>query len=339
MIIVDLKKEDFLKIQDNIKNSDNGKNNNPSFSFLQSFHWAMIQKNFGSSVYLKGIKEREEIIGFFVAIEKKIFFNKKYWYLPRGPFFLKNNFIFDEFLALFKNIIKKENLLFIRLEPVLNNTEFSDFIKKNKRNIRKTKSIQPDKTSFLNLKYSQEELLKKMAQKTRYNIKIATQKGLQLYEVGLNGFSDFYRLIETTSKRDKFFIHSKDYYYNLIKYNNDFIKLFEVRFENVVLTSGIFCFYLDSVYYLHGASSNEMRNFMAPYFLQWELIKIAQNKGFSYYDFYGVDEKKWPGVSRFKKGFSGQEYLFLGTFDVVFNNFSYNIYIIFRKIRRAMKFL
>ncbi len=340
MIIVDLNKEDFLKIQETLSSTINDiENNNPSFSFLQSWHWAMIQKNFGYSVHLKGIKEGGEVVGFFVAIEKKIFFNKKYWYLPRGPFFLKTNFVKENLIDLFKKIIKKEKLFFIRLEPVLNNSEFSEFFKKNKKNIKKTKNIQPDKTSFLDLNYGQEELLKKMAQKTRYNIKLASKKGLKIQEVGLDGFSSFYGLMETTSRRDKFFIHSEDYYYNLIKYNNDFIKLFEVRFKDKVLASGVFCFHLDTAYYLHGASSNEMRNFMAPYFLQWELIKLAQNQGFRYYDFYGVDDKKWPGVSRFKKGFAGQEYLFLGTFDIVFNNFLYNIYLILRKFKRIIKFL
>jgi lipid II:glycine glycyltransferase (peptidoglycan interpeptide bridge formation enzyme) len=73
---------------------------------------------------------------------------------------------------------------------------------------------------------------------------------------------------------------------------------------------------------------------MAPYLLQWEIIKKAKAAGCKYYDFFGIDEKKWPGVTRFKHGFSGEEIKYPGTFDMIFNLTSYNLYRILRAIRR-----
>ena len=90
---------------------------------------------------------------------------------------------------------------------------------------------------------------------------------------------------------------------------------------------------------MHGASSDEFRNLMAPYILQWKVIGEAKNRGFKYYDFCGVDENKWPGVTRFKKGFGGEAHSFLGAFDYIINRNFYLFYMIIRKIRRFIKFL
>ena len=57
---------------------------------------------------------------------------------------------------------------------------------------------------------------------------------------------------------------------------------------------------------------------MAPYFLHWELIKIAGCEDMDEYDLWGIDEKRWPGVTRFKRGFGGKEVQYIGSFDLVF---------------------
>jgi lipid II:glycine glycyltransferase (peptidoglycan interpeptide bridge formation enzyme) len=86
---------------------------------------------------------------------------------------------------------------------------------------------------------------------------------------------------------------------------------------------------------MHGASASKYRNVMAPYLLQWHAIKLAKNLGYKYYDFYGVDEDKWPGVTRFKKGFGGREVNYPGTFDLIFNRRWYSVYRMVRKARRT----
>ena len=132
----------------------------------------------------------------------------------------------------------------------------------------------------------------------------------------------------------------------------DFIKLYLAEFdpsipqsdseqassgqERKIIAGNIVSFFGNTATYVHGASSNEYRNVMAPYLLQWEVIKIVQEKGYKYYDFYGIDEKKWPGVTRFKLGFSGNIVEYPGTFDLAFDNLWYNMYKVLRKIRRLV---
>jgi len=70
--------------------------------------------------------------------------------------------------------------------------------------------------------------------------------------------------------------------------------------------------------------------------LHWEMIKLAKKQGYKYYDFYGIDEQKWAGITRFKKGFSTEETNYSGAFDVVFNKGWYLVYKIFKKIRKII---
>lgn len=335
MKIIDLKKIDFLKIQEDFLKQKNSLIDPEDISFLQSFQWAEIQEKCGEKIILKSLEINDKKIGFFLAIEKKIWNSNKYWYLPRGPiFFDKNQSFWSDFFLSLKEEMKNKKLKFIRLEPVNNN--FLDYYSTT-NDLIKTTDIQPSKTSFLNLELSEDDLLKKMAQKTRYNVRLAKKKGLKFLELGPNGYEEFWKLIATTSKRDNFFIHSKKYYQNLIEYNNSFIKLLAASFQGDILAIGIFSFFGSTVSYLHGASSNSYRNLMSPYLLHWELIKQAKKDGFKYYDFYGVDEKKWPGVSRFKNGFNGQSFCFPGTFDYVINKRFYLMYKFFRQVKRRVK--
>jgi len=70
--------------------------------------------------------------------------------------------------------------------------------------------------------------------------------------------------------------------------------------------------------------------------LQWHLISTAQKYGYKYYDFYGISEIKWPGVTRFKTGFGGEVVNYPGTFDYIISPFWYKIYNFLRRLRRLI---
>jgi len=114
------------------------------------------------------------------------------------------------------------------------------------------------------------------------------------------------------------------------------IKLYFAEYNNKVIASNIMTFFGDMVTYVHGSSSDQDRNVMAPYLLQWTIIQQAKNLGYKHYDFYGIDETKWPGVTRFKRGFGGTEINYPGTFDVIFNSFLYKSYQVLRWLRRKI---
>jgi len=73
---------------------------------------------------------------------------------------------------------------------------------------------------------------------------------------------------------------------------------------------------------------------MAPHLLQWEQIREAKRYGCSEYDFWGIDEKKWPGVTRFKRGFGGREIKYIGTWDFALDKKWYLLYRGAQRFRR-----
>lgn len=292
--------------------------------FLQSFAWGEISLKEGEEVFRSGAAHQGKLLAVATLIKKNLPLNNFYWYAPRGPLGSAAGIAF--LISAIKKL--KPRPVFLRFEPSRLESANPEFIK--------SADLQPQKTLLLDLATSEEALLKAMHPKTRYNIRLAEKKDIEIVSGTASDFAEFWRLLSLTGERDAFRLHSKKHYQNLIGANQEFIKLFFARYQGKNIAAGLFSFFGDKVTYLHGASDNEFRNLMAPYLLQWEIIKMARSAGYKYYDFYGIDEKKWPGVTRFKLGFGGREVSYQGTFDVVFKPGAYRLYRLARKIRRLL---
>lgn len=295
--------------------------------FLQSWFWGEIIGKNGETLKRYGVVEGGEILAAASMVKRPLFGPFFYWYVPRGPIGEKRavEFLLEE--------LKKDKTggIFLRIEP-----QKALLMKKGRANLKKSLDLQPKKTLFLDLNFREEELLKAMHQKTRYNIKLSEKKGVKIVEAGPEDFDEFWRLMKLTGDRDGFRLHKAEHYQNLLKASK-FIKLYFASYGGKNIAAGLFCFFGNRATYLHGASDNEARNLMAPYLLQWEIIKIARREGFKYYDFYGIDEKKWPGVTRFKLGFGGRVREYPGTFDFIFRPAVYSLYGLLRKARRILR--
>lgn len=304
-------------------------------NYLQSLTWQKVcQANFDKTSILEGKKETN--LDFFsLLIEKKVRLFGSFLYCPRGPIFKSR-----ESLELWQLILssylkegKKNKSIFLKLDPGLVDIElFKKAAQSLKLEIRKTKAVQPQQTICLDLSLSEDELLKEMKSKTRYNIKLALKNDLELSD-DKEDFEEFFQLLSSTKERDNFRLHPKSHYLNLI---NNGISLISIKKDNVILAAGLFSFYKDTVTYLHGASNYEQRSKMAPYLLHFEIIKKAKKMNFKYYDLYGIDEKKWPGVTRFKRGFGGFELHYPDSYDIVINK---NIYFFYHNIKNIKQLL
>ncbi len=201
------------------------------------------------------------------------------------------------------------------------------------REVKKSSDVQPRRTIILDLSVSEQELLRVMHPKTRYNIRLSQRKGVSVRQAKKTEAKQWLELLATTAKRDGFRPHSAQYYQQMLAI--DWIKMFFAVWQGHILAAGIFSFWGNAVVYLHGASANVHRSVMAPYALHWHLIKLAKESGKRFYDFYGIDERKWPGVTRFKRGFGGQEVAYPGTFDWVFNPKVYYLYQVGKLLKYA----
>ncbi len=313
-------------------------------SFLQSFNWGEFQKDLGKKIWRFRIISSEKQILAQAQIIKESFFipgmRKReigaMFYIPYGPCFrnsfLKKEKIIEVILKETKQLAKEEGAIFLKIEP-LSSLKRETFLSDLKE-VRPLKRIQPKKTLILDLNKNLEEIFQNLHPKTRYNIRLAQRKGLTVKkgQWDSNDFENFWELIQKTAKRKKIRSYSKDYYRKLLKIMDT--ELFLAEYKDKIIAANIVIFFGKKAIYLHGGSDYQFRSLMAPHFLQWKQIERAKEKGCVEYDFWGIDEKKWPGLTRFKKGFGGEEITYPEGKDFIFSNFWYKVYQFGRKIFR-----
>ncbi len=171
---------------------------------------------------------------------------------------------------------------------------------------------------------SAEELLAAFQQKTRYNIRVAVKKGVEVRLAGQEALPDFHRIMTTTGTRDHFVVRTEAYFRRLMEALGEHARLYMAYLDGKAIAGTLAIGYGDKVWYLYGASANEYRNVMPNYLLQYEMIQWAVERGARIYDFRGVsgdltEDNPLYGLFRFKRGFNGELTEFVGEMDLVYN--------------------
>lgn len=303
-------------------------------SFLQTENWLQFQKDIGRKTWrFDNGKIKANII------KHELPLRKNYLYIPHGPeiYFdqisggIKNEL--TQFVEYLKNLAHEEKSIYIKIEPLDDKViELLYGLSASRRIKKSSKEIQPKHTVIIDLEKTEEELLSVMHHKTRYNIKVAEKNNL-MFTVG-NNMDAFWKLLKHTAKNDNFSTHPKEYYQKLCSTPGLMAEMVFIKHEDVPIAGALLLAYGDTVYYLHGAMDRnaKYKSIMAPYKLHWEVVKWAKGYGMKHYDLWGIDAKRWPGVTRFKLGFGGQEIEYPGSFDLPISKVWYLIYGIVRRI-------
>ncbi len=250
--------------------------------------------------------------------------------VPRGPIF-KDEENLDEVLGKIKEIGEKEGSLFIRM---------SSYKELSSKDLRLRKSLadhHPETSLIIDLSQSEDEILKQMKQKGRYNIKVAEKYGIVVEES--DDVDAFHDLLVKTGGRDGFGIHPKSYYLNMLVALGKNVQLLLAKKDGQIIAGGIFTYLNDTAIYYYGASDHDCRKMMAPYFIQWTAIKEAKKRGCKYYDFLGISPENspknhaWAGVTSFKKKFGGDVMSYPKAKEIVLRPILYWVYRAYKRIR------
>ena len=203
-------------------------------------------------------------------------------------------------------------------------------------------TVQPRRTILVDLEGTPETVLERMKQKTRYNIRLAERKGVTIRAGTEADLPAFYQLMEITAERDRFAVHSEAYYtaaHRLLVPAGQG-RLLLAEHEGRLLAGLVAIAFGDTACYMYGASSDEGRNLMPTYLLQWEAMRWARELGCRWYDLWGVPDEEeavleaqfadrsdglW-GVYRFKRGFGGRLVRTAGAWDLVYAPLRYRMY-------------
>jgi lipid II:glycine glycyltransferase (peptidoglycan interpeptide bridge formation enzyme) len=174
---------------------------------------------------------------------------------------------------------------------------------------------------------SDAELLAQMHQKTRYSVRLAERRGVELIrrDAAPDAVATFYDLLEDTSSRNEFGIHSRAYYADFLEIFEDDALLLFANVDGIPAAGLIAAKFNDEAIYMYGASSTEHRAHGGAFALQFEAMRWAREHGAVRYDLWGIpkedpvttsldDHKRvagtrgsdWRGLFKFKTGFGGE---------------------------------
>lgn len=321
----------------------------PSTHILQTTAWGELKSSFGwECVYL--ISGKEDQRAGAQLLFRRLPLGWRMAYLPKGPINQgkdsRNMVCFDqawEILGMeIDQICHRKRAIFLKIEPdVLLAVENGELSVAPRGFHPSPHAIQPPRTILVDLSASNEDLLSRMKQKTRYNLRLAQKKGVQVEHSA--DLASFYRLMKVTGQRDVFAVHDQAYYqqaYDLFAPKGQ-CALLLASFESELLGGLMVFIQGQRAWYFYGASASQRRDLMAPYLLQWEAMCWARARGCTEYDLWGIpdaaeadleaqftirEDGLW-GVYRFKRGFGGRVCRAAGPWDRVYQPFWYKLYL------------
>lgn len=268
--------------------------------FQQSEEWAKVKEYWKNEIVIVEDENKNIKASMSILIRKLPIFGN-IMYVPRGPIGeINDEETLRKLTIKMKEVAKKYKAFVIIIEPNVKkeNKEFSNLVKKlgykiNSKAIKFDQEIQARHNFRLNLENkTEDEIFKNFASKTRYNVRLASKKGVTVEEKNEAGIDEFYELMKETGKRDNFRTRPKEYFEKILKEFPHETKIYIAYYENEPISAIMPIIYGNKMWYLYGASSNKHRNLMSTYLLQWEMIKLAIKNNCKVYDFRGVSMEK-----------------------------------------------
>lgn len=349
--------------------------NLPNAHFLQSYEWGQVKVKYGWTPYYAVWTEdgkftvsqttenwsletgrclaaalilKRQIISRAFAARLSVL------YAPKGPLMdWGNEPLRKRVLDDLQSFAKKRGAIFLKIDPdvVLARgiPQGKDEVWENggqavRSDLRRRgwvespEQIQFRNTVIVDLSAGEEEILMRMKQKARYNIRLAARKGVAVRVGKLDDLGILYKMYAETSVRDGFVIRDEEYYRTVWKlFMSSSVHGQPSAIPLIAEVDGqaaaaIFLFmFAGRAYYVYGMSRSVHREKMPTYLLQWEAMKYAKARGCFTYDLWGApdvfdeSDSMW-GVYRFKEGLGGQVVRTLGAYDFAPNKFWYAIY-------------
>ena len=320
-------------------------------NFQQSLEWGKVKTAWTKEVILAEDEDGKIIGSVCVWIRKMPIFGNL-MYASRGPVCdIHDKAVLEQLTEGARQLAKKYKAFVFRMEPDVkkDDQEFRKIVEeigyKIKDDAKDFKDeIQPRFVFKLDIKgKTEEEILKNCHQKTRYNIRLATKKGVEIKEGTRDDFAAFHKIMIETGERDGFIVRSQEYFEKMYdELAPKHMKLLMAYHEGKPISGIILIMYGKTTWYLYGASSNSHRNLMPNYLLQWTGISEAIQNGHEVYDFRGVSgvvDENHPqyGLYRFKKGFGAEFIEFIGEVYLPFKPLKYKMYKFAEKTFRTLR--
>jgi peptidoglycan pentaglycine glycine transferase (the first glycine) len=321
----------------------------PQPHFLQTSQWAQVKSRFGwhplhqewkhpdgspraaalvlqRQVPIPGLAQRLRIL-----------------YAPRGPLLdWQDSSLRRQVLTDLEALARRQGAIFIKIDPalVLPNDPGSPYPSAQVLTemqaqgwLPSPEQVQFRSTVLIDISSSDDELLARMKQKTRYNIRLAERRGVQVRRGDKADFPLLYRMYAETAARDGFVIREQGYYTTVWSTFMDagMAEPLLAVVEGEPVAALVLFHFAGAAWYFYGMSRPLHREKMPNYLLQFEAMRTARSLGCRTYDLWGapdvMDESDplW-GVYRFKEGLGGSLVRTAGAWDLPIRPHLYRLY-------------
>jgi peptidoglycan pentaglycine glycine transferase (the first glycine) len=334
----------------------------PQAHILQTWQWGQVKKRLGWKVFpYVWLTADDRIKAAALVMERSflpaVFGKLNLLYIPRGPLLDWNDPALREFiLDDLQTLARKMGSIFLKIDPEVrlgtgipgapdavedpNGSAITASLMRRQW-LFPEEQIQFRNTVLLDLTPSEEELMSRMKPKTRYNIRLAGKKGVEIREGSSSDLPALFRMYAETSIRDGFVIRDQAYYEftwgTLLQNQMAMIWIAEV--DGQMAAAIVVFHFAGKAWYLNGMSGNLYRERMPNYLLQWEAMSRLRRMGIHTYDLWGAPDlfnetdPMW-GVFRFKEGLGGSVLRTPGAWDYPSRPWLYRFYT--RSLPRVM---
>jgi len=294
----------------------------PSAHFLQSAAWGDFKARYGWHVERVALGEGGALAS--VLSRPVLAGMLRLAYVPRGPVMDgARPSAFESSLASLELLARRRGCLVLKLEPELWDADrlwAGEVLRR--RGWRPGSPVQFRNTVSLSIEREDAALLAGMKPKTRYNVRLAERRGVDVRPASDADLDTLYDLYRRTAVRDGFIVRPRTYYRELWSSlrQADMATVLIAWHEGAPLAGLVAVAYGRTAWYLHGASADTGRDLMPTYLLQWRAMQWARARGCTTYDMWGAPETEdendpMHGVLRFKLGFGGVYRQGIGAWD------------------------
>jgi lipid II:glycine glycyltransferase (peptidoglycan interpeptide bridge formation enzyme) len=310
-------------------------------SFLQSWEWGEFHAAMGDRIWRFGFYENESLVGVMLMAEEDAK-RGRYLVVPGGPIIdWSDRKIVKKAFETMKKTAKEVGAAMVRVRPQLEDTaENRELFAQNGLKIAPM-HLHAELTHRLNLAKDPDEMLKDMRQGTRYDIKRADKLGIKVDVVAggkkldnstKKALKKFYDLQIETAQRQGFVPFGEKFLMEQFRVFNEVgnVLLYDATKDGETLAMAFVIFYHNEAVYHYGVSSDAGRKLPGAAAAQWTAILEAKKRGMGMYNFWGVSPEnevnhRFTGLSRFKRGFGGQDFAYLHAHDLVTNRVKYAV--------------
>jgi len=323
----------------------------PTSHLLQSWTWGDFKALFGWRPLRIAVVEGDHILTAAQVLFRPLPIGSLTTaYIPKGP--LVSPSALDEpatqaLLSALHTACRRQRAVFLKMEPDWEEATSTHGWLEAQGFVPSQQTVQPRRTVLIDLTQDEDAILAQMKAKTRYNIRLAQRKGISVRMGTVEDLPLFYELLKITGQRAGFGIHTQNYYTQAWQLFSaqEAVALFLAQYGAKILAAIMVFTWGKKAWYMYGASSDEERQRMPTYLLQWEAMRWAKAKGCEIYDLWGipdVDESEigpdialaeeqgilstgMGGLYRFKRGFGGREIRYVGAYDYIYNKPLYHL--------------